>query len=370
MLDATWWAQIALIGHDLHLSSTQLAVALAGAPAGLLCAVRLVPPLVARGSSATVLARAIAFSAVALGLIGAAGSLVTLTAALVLFGLGNGTIDITVNVQAVALERILGRPVMSRLHAMWSLGTLLGGLGGSAAIALGATPGLWLTAVAVVMLALGSLRRGALLGPEADAAAPRLAVPGPAGPRMLSQPGLIVLGAIAFSGLFAEGAVSNWAGVLLHQVRHASFGVAALGAAAFGTGMLCGRLTGDRVLARAGRRRTLGWAGSAAAVMMAVVALVPSGGAALAGLVVLGGLLATVVPTAFSLTAAVPGPPPAWTISRLTTIGYAGSFAGPVVVGAVAGASRLTVALLIPALLLLAIAPAARMTRGRLAGSG
>ena len=371
MLDATWWAQLALIGHDLRLSSAQLAIALAGAPAGLLTAVWLVPPLVARSSSATVLVRAVVLSAFALVLVGLAGSLVTLTAALVVFGLGNGAIDITVNVQAVALERIVGRPIMSRLHAMWSLGTLLGGLAGSAAITLGAAPGLSFAVVAAAMVALGTSRRSALLGAVADASvqAPRAAdAPSTADlARIRHQPGLIILGVIAFGGLFAEGAISNWGGVLLHQVRHTSFGVAALAAAAFGTGMLIGRLLGDRVIARAGRRRTLTWAGPGAAAMMVVVVLVPSGGAALAALVALGVLLATVVPTAFSLTGAVPGPPPAWTISRLTTIGYVGSFAGPVVVGAIAGASRLTIALLIPAVLLLAIAPAARASRTRLA---
>ena len=52
---------------------------------------------------------------------------------------------------------------------------------------------------------------------------------------------MIVLGVIAFCGLFAEGAVSNWGGVMLHQVRHASFTVAALVTAGFGAGMLIGR---------------------------------------------------------------------------------------------------------------------------------
>ena len=55
ILDAAWWSQIALVKHDLRLSAAGLSLALAGAPVGLLIAVRIVPPLVARSSSATVL---------------------------------------------------------------------------------------------------------------------------------------------------------------------------------------------------------------------------------------------------------------------------------------------------------------------------
>ena len=87
--------------------------------------------------------------------------------------------------------------------------------------------------------------------------------------------------------------------------------------------------------------------------MMCVAVLVPSVVAAVSAFVALGVLLATVVPSAFSLSAGVTGVSPAWTISQLTTVGYAGTFIGPVLIGLVAGVSQLTIALLMPAALLL-----------------
>ncbi len=377
ILDAAWWSQIALVKHDLQLSATGLSVALAGAPVGLLTAVRIVPPLVARSSSAIVLRWAVRLAPVSVVLIGLAHGVVALALTLVAFGVCNGAIDITVNVQAVALERLGGRAIMSRLHAMWSLGTLLGALAGAAAIGLGARPLGFFTAVAVVLVGLGTILSGALLGALADtpSVAPEQRENGGhrAGggtgsrPGLRGRPGLVALGVIAFCGLFAEGSVSNWGGVMIHQVRHASFTVAALVTAGFGAGMLIGRLTGDAAIERLGRRPALIGAALSGAVVLCVAVLVPSVPASLSAFVVLGVLLATIVPSAFSLSAGVTGVPPAWTISQLTTIGYAGTFISPVLIGLVAGLSQLTVALLMPALLLLLVWPATQATRGRLA---
>ena len=364
VVDASWWAQIALVKHELRLGSVALAIALAGAPAGLLCAVRLVPPLVARSSTAALLRASTALACGALVLVGLAGNVVALTLALLLLGVCNGTIDITVNVQAVAAERLSGRPIMSRLHAMWSLGTLLGGLGGAGAIALGMTPLGDFAIVAVLVGALGLVDAAALL-PAAVADASGEQPPTPA--RLLRQPGLLALGAIAFCGLFAEGAVNNWGGVLIHQARHASYGVAALVPAGFGAGMLVGRLAGDALTGWLGRWRLLAAAAALAALVLVIAAETQEAAVAVAGFTLFGLPLAVIVPGAFSLSAGVTGVPPAWTIARLTTIGYVGTFSAPVIVGLIAGAAGLPAALVVAGVLLVAIVPAVRITRGRLA---
>lgn len=364
VVDASWWAQIALVKHDLQLGAVALAIALAGAPLGLLCAVRLVPPLVARSSSAALLRVSTALACAALVLVGLAGDLISLTLALLVLGVCNGTIDITVNVQAVAAERLSGRPIMSRLHAMWSLGTLLGGLGAAGAIALGLTPLDDFVVVALLLGALGLVDAAALLAPTvADVSGEQPPTPA----RLLRQPGLLALGAIAFCGLFAEGAVNNWGGVLIHQARHASYGVAALVPAGFGAGMLVGRLAGDALTGWLGRWRLLPGAAALGTAVLVIAALTHEAAVAVAGFALFGLPLAVIVPGAFSLSAGVTGVPPAWTIARLTTIGYVGTFSAPVIVGLIASAAGLPAALAVTGVLLLAIAPAARITRRRLA---
>jgi hypothetical protein len=98
---------------------------------------------------------------------------------------------------------------------------------------------------------------------------------------------------------------------------------------------------------------------------MFMAILVPTKGASLAAFVLLGVVLATIVPSAFSLAGAMPGLAPAWAISRLTTIGYLGTFGSPVVIGLLAAATGLTAAMMLPAGLLLLAWPASWLARER-----
>ena len=97
---------------------------------------------------------------------------------------------------------------------------------------------------------------------------------------------------------------------------------------------------------------------------MSLAVLAPSPGIAIAGYGVLGLGVATIVPIAFTLAGTKEGVPPAWGISRVTTLGYAGLFSSPPVIGLVAQVTGLAAALAIPAALLLLVFPLSRVTRG------
>jgi hypothetical protein len=98
---------------------------------------------------------------------------------------------------------------------------------------------------------------------------------------------------------------------------------------------------------------------------MAGAVLIPARGASVAIFGCLGLALATLVPSAFSLAGAMTGLSPAWAISRLTTIGYLGTFASPAIIGFLANSIGLTAALTLPAVLLLLAWPASRMAQAR-----
>ena len=93
---------------------------------------------------------------------------------------------------------------------------------------------------------------------------------------------------------------------------------------------------------------------------MTLAVLAPDPAVAIAAYGVLGLGVATIVPIAFTLAGNAPGVPPAWAISRVTTLGYAGLFASPPIIGFVAQVTSLGVALAIPAVLLLLVAPLSR----------
>jgi predicted MFS family arabinose efflux permease len=359
---SAWMSRIPVVKHHLGLSTSELSIALTGTPVGLLMAMKIIPPVVARRSSAFVLRGAIVLGAVSLSCLGITWNLPSLVLGLVAFGISGGALDITINVQGAAVERAYGRPIMSRLHAMYSIGILLGALVGAASLAAGIGTLSFFIGAAAMLAALGLSAGRSLLDQSADATqspSPAADV-APKGPRLLKEPRLLAAGVIAFSGLFVEGAVNDWAGVFLRQVRDASFSVAALGSAAFGIGMAIGRLAGDTIIERAGRQRTLPRAALLAAGAMTVALTIPATAAALAGFGVLGLTVATIVPTAFSMAGAMTGLAPAWAMSRLTIIGYLGTFASPAIIGFLAGATGLTAALMLPAILLLLVGPASR----------
>jgi predicted MFS family arabinose efflux permease len=358
---SAWMSRIPVVKHQLGLSTGHLSIALVGVPTGLLIAMRAIPPAIARRSSAFVLRCAILLGALSLGCLGLMRGLASLAVCLVFFGIATGALDITMNVQGTAVEREYGRPILSRLHAMYSMGILLGALAGSVTLGLGVGSLSFFVGASVGLATLGLVYARALLGETADATV-QTDRDGPrrTQTRLLKQPRLLAAGVIAFSGLFVEGAVNDWAGVFLHQVRDASFSFAALGAAAFGFGMASGRLAGDTIVERLGRQRTLSCAAVLATAAMTVAVLVPVSAASVGAFGILGLMVATIVPSAFSMAGAMAGLPPAWSISRLTTIGYLGTFASPAIIGFLADGTGLTAAMMLPAVLVLLVWPASR----------
>jgi predicted MFS family arabinose efflux permease len=365
---STWVSRIPVIQYQLHLDTAELGIALLASPVGQLLAMQLIPGLVHRWTSATTTRCAALATGVSVVLLGLANSLVTLTAFLALFGLTLGALDISMNTQAVAIERRYGRPIMSGLHGVYSLGVLGGAALGSLAAGLGVSPLPHFIAAAGLFSLLTALGTGSLLGASADSAVDASSAEPDSRSESLRVKDhrlLIAVGVIGFCSLFAEGAVDNWSGVFLHQVRHSSFGIAPLGVAMCGIGMAVGRFSGDAVIARWGRPRTLQWASVVATGGMLLALVGGSVASALAGYAVFGLGVATIVPIAFTVAGNTPGVSPAWALSRVSAMAYTGQLLSPAVIGLVAHASGLTIALAIPTVLLLAVAPLSRVARSR-----
>lgn len=282
---------------------------------------------------------------------------VSLAIGLVLLGLAFGTSEVAVNVQAVAVERAFRRPVMAGMHAMWSLGVIIGSLVGSLAAAMGVSP---IHQFAVAGAVLGCIAFWAghwfldpRLEPDGDEAARR-----PTGKvKLLEEPAVLLTGLIAFCALLTEGSVSDWAGVYLHGVQHASLAIAALAVSAYSGGQASARLVGNAVITSLGRSTTISCAALIAAggLMLAIVARSPP--VALLGYSILGIGGALIIPTAFSIAGVASSVTPAWALSRVTAMGYAGSFLGPAAIGIVSHEVGLRTSLMIPAALLLFVLP-------------
>lgn len=359
VFNGTWVSRIPYVAQHLALGTARLSVALLAMPIGQFVAAQLVPPLVRRFGSAAVARATLITAAACLVFPGVAWGLLSLSVALGLFGLAMGVLDIAMNSQGVAVERLLGRPVMSGLHGFFSVGAFAGAGLGALATASGVAPTPHFVAVGVLLTLAGTLATRSMLGAAADRTNPTLGVAGeptpPAG--LLRHPFLLVLGAIAFCALFSEGAVDNWSGIYLHDALGSTLAFAPYGAAASGAGMALGRFSGDRLIARWGARRVLEACAALASAGMALSVASPGPVLAVVGYGVYGLGSSTLVPIVFTLAGNVEGVTPSWAISRVTSIGFGGLFGAPPVIGLLADATSLRLALGVAAVLASLVLP-------------
>jgi hypothetical protein len=267
----------------------------------------------------------------------AASGPVWLAAALVVFGAGNGAMDVSMNAHGVAVERSLARPIMSSLHACWSFGGLGGAGAVAAAVALGVDPRVEGALTAIVLwgvVAAATTRLGAasVHAAEEERAA-GLALPSRA---------VMLIGLLCFLVMTTEGAVADWAGIYLTGAG-ASHALSATGFAGFSLGMALARLGGDGLVARYSRARVLVGGATLAAASLAVLLATGEALVAVPGLVLLGVGVANAVPLLFSAAGRVPPSGPS--LAAVFTIGYLGFILGPPVIGVLADATSLTAAL-------------------------
>jgi MFS family permease len=365
---ATWAARLPAIKSSLHLSDGGLGLVLFAVPAGAVLTLAISGRIVDRFGAARVMRIAgllVAAALVAIGLGPATGDLPVLIAALVWYGVMAGLLDVSMNTCGARLEARYGRPIMSSLHAGYSIAGLAGaGIGGIFAwLALGPLPTFTAAAVPLAVLVLLAARWVVLPPAAAQAAG------GPGDPpgRSLRQISVViwVLGLLALCGQLGEGAASDWSAVYLHANLGSSAGLAACALAAFSITMAAGRVAGDRLAARFGSVALVRASGLLAGAGLAAGLLIGTPAAGIAGFAMLGLGLAGIFPQLVSSAARLDPARAGRNIGRIAAVAYLGLLGGPVAIGAAASGVGLRDALLIPAALAVLVAVAARVMRSR-----
>lgn len=284
---------------------------------------------------------------VALPLLATVSSIPVLIATLFLFGAGLGTVDSTVNLQAVIVERASGKNMMSGFHGLFSLGGIVGAAGVSALLGLGASPlGAMLVVVVLVLIALFKAAPH-MLPYGSESSGPAFAVPH----------GIVLfIGVMCCIVFLTEGAVLDWSAVFLASERGVETAYAGLGYAAFALTMTIGRLTGDTLVRRLGATRVIVIGGLTAAAGLSLATFASSWEAALVGYALVGAGCSNIVPVLYTAVGKQTVMPEHIAVPAITTMGYAGILAGPAVVGFIAHGSSLSFAFGLMALLLVAVA--------------
>ncbi|MGW1601523.1 MFS transporter [Streptomyces eurythermus] len=324
------------IQEHAGLSAGQLGFALAFTAFGAACAMPLAGRLTHRFGSRTALRGLLAMWTLALVLPSVAPNLVTLCLALFVYGASSGMADVAMNALGVEVERLLGRSVMSGLHGMWSAGALIGSAAGTLAAHLGADARVHFALAAAVLTVLGWTVCAWVLDvqpAEDEEPPPRFALP----PRSA-----LLIGAVGFCAVFAEGATLDWSAVFLRDRLDGSAGLAASATTGSMLTMAVARIAGDAVVNRLGAVRTVRAGGVLAVLGGLLIVLARHPASAMTGFALMGLGIAVVVPLCFAA-AGHAGPNPSQAIAGVATVTYTSGLIAPSLIGGVAQATSLMV---------------------------
>jgi MFS family permease len=252
---ANWASRIPQVRAHLHLTPEHLGLVLLCIAAGAVVALPLAGPVVHRLGSRRTVAATAALLTIGLGTvaIGYAVGVVAVVIGLFVFGVANGAWDVAMNVQGALVERHVGRSIMSRFHAGYSLGTVIGALTGAGMVALHVSVVAHFMAVAV---SVGAVVLFGTRGFLADATgvisgtAPRPQVRSFAAWR---EPRTLMVGLFVLAFAFAEGTGNDWLSLATIGSYHVPAVVGTLAYSAFLSAMTLGRWFGPGLLDRFGR---------------------------------------------------------------------------------------------------------------------
>lgn len=298
-----------------------------------------------------VLRTAIAVMAADLIILSLLGNIWGFLVFLAVFGAAMGCIDVNMNLNAVIVENASKKRMMSGMHALWSVGCFAG----AGLFSLLAKAGLGITVIAaihslIVMVFTAIYSRHFLnfkgAGNEKPIAIPK---------------GIVVFfGLLACITFLGEGAVMDWSGVLLTEVKNTELSLAGVGYAVFSVAMLCMRLLGDKIVAVLGEEKTLVFGSIIGAIGFLSVIFFENFYAIQLGFVLMGLGLANIVPTIYSLTKYQKVMPINAAVTAITSMGYTGVILGPAVLGFVAHGFGITQVFYLLAVLLAAQAVAVK----------
>ena len=280
-------------------------------------------------------------------------------AALFIFGGGIGVIDVAMNSHGIHVQNRYGRPIMSSLHGLFSVGGLCGALGLGLLMKAGLNPLTAAISISTLLLVILSWKFKSLFSKQEEADVPAHNIPKEEATKTKSgwlSPRILFLGAACFAVFLSEGAMLDWSALFLKENRGVTAELAGVGYATFSIAMAAMRLLGDRIVEKFSGKTVVVAGGLIAALGIFLAVATPWVSTTLLGFLLLGVGAANIVPVFFSEGGRLKGIPASVAIPAISTMGYAGQLAGPALLGFIAYHFSLSIALTFTGVLLLSVA--------------
>lgn len=329
-LYASWAARVPAIQEQYGVNDANFGLVLITASGGAFLSMPFAAYLNARFGVVTVATATALLYACAVMLMPQLTSRLAVFPLFFVMGIGFGLLDVAMNAQAVEVEKLYGKPIMSSFHAGFSAAMIAGALVGSAVIFL-KVGFAWHLAGAGLAALLALAWAAPRFYPhvseddaaaEADGAAFRLPVRA-----------TWLLGFVGLCSMMSEASIADWTSKFMLEVAGARAYIAPLSLAAFSITMTVGRVFGDGLRERHGDARLLRGGATLAFVGMAITLAYPTAATTILGAALIGSGLSIAVPVVFSLSGGIPGLTASAALAMVTTVSYLGLFVGPAIIG-------------------------------------
>ena len=284
-------------------------------------------------------------------------SIAAYACSLALFGAAMGSTEVTMNLNSVIVEKLDGRRLMSGMHAFWSIGCFVS----AGLFSLLASQGLPVAIIAslhcAIMLAIIAYFGRSWLNYHA-----------PGGEKSFALPKgiVIVIGSLSCISFLVEGAVMDWSGVLLTEVKQLDMSLAGIGYAIFSVAMLVMRLIGDKAVQLLGEQKAV--IGGSLLTAAGFALLITSNVLALNALafILIGIGCSNIVPVFYSILKFQRAMPISAAVTSITSLGYTGVILGPALLGFIAHAINISAVFELLAALLIIEAAIAKFVFNKL----
>lgn len=329
---SSWASRIATVQQDMGLSDAALGAVLFALPVGLMCSLPFSGWIITKIGSRKLLISALLIYSVALVTLGLAQNPFQLIICLICFGFSSNAVNISVNTQAVITEGLYQRPILASFHGLWSLAGFTGAGVGTFMIANHVAPYRHFLLMMVVIMIGVIVAARYLKNDKVANAGPVFVMP---------DNSLIKLGVIAFCSMICEGAMFDWSVIYFKKVVLAPTALVGVGFTAFMLTMAGGRFFADKFAHRYGLKRTLQVSGTLTATGLLFAVAFPHVYTAIAGFLLVGVGVSSVVPMVFSAAGKSKTMQPGVALAAVSTIGFLGFLVGPPLIGFIAGLATL-----------------------------
>jgi MFS family permease len=330
---SSWASRIPSIKSSLHLSDGTFGLILFALPVGTMVSLPFTGWIISKWGSRKLLILAALFYPFTLVMIGLVQSPIQLVIALFFFGIWGNFSNISVNTQAVSVEKIYERSIMASFHGIWSLAGFTGAAVGLMMIALHIEPFWHFICIISVTLPLMYLSSGyTVMKDTSQGNQPFFAKP---------DKTILLFGLVAFSSMVCEGTMFDWSGVYFQKVVQAPEKLVLLGYILFMGSMAAGRFISDKLTVAFGIKKVLQASGIFIATGLLISVAFPFIITASIGFLLVGLGVSSVIPLVYSAAGKSTTMNPGVALAAISSIGFIGFLLGPPMIGGIAQMANL-----------------------------